>query len=226
MAHWNETDPLKQYIGNDTTVHVLDEQQNPDGSVSAVLQGDRFGKQIHTQMPDGTPAADRLYPILPPTHLQYPDFLKACTACGKCIEVCPEHLLKPARKEYEVYEVFNASGKPTMSFELGYCRPNCQRCEEVCPTKIILKGERKNEKGEIESQIRPGWAQFSSRTCITQTDKVPCDACVRHCPTKAIRQVEKNGQLVPLINPRLCIGCGACEFYCPARPKAIYVEGN
>lgn len=223
MAHWHETDPLKQYIGNDTSVHVVEAEYNADGSVNAVLEGDRFGKQIRTQMPDGSPAAERLYPILPPTAVQYPDFLKACTNCGKCIDVCPEKILKPAQKEYEVYDIKNAAGKPTMSFEMGYCRPNCHRCEEVCPTGIIVKGESKTEKGKM--QIRPGWAQFSSLTCITQTDHVTCDACVRHCPTKAIHLTDMKGHQVPAINTRLCIGCGACEFYCPARPKAIYVEG-
>ncbi len=224
MAHWHETDPLKQYIGNDTSVHVLDVQYGENGSVNAVLQGDRFDKQIHTRMPDGTPAADRLYPILPPTAVQYPDFLKGCTNCGKCIEVCPEKILKPAQKEYEVYGIHDAAGKPTMSFEMGYCRPNCHRCEDVCLAGVILKGERKKGE-ETLRQIRPGWAQFSSLTCISQTEHVTCDACARHCPTKAIRLIDMKGNLAPSINTRFCIGCGACEFYCPARPKAIYVEG-
>jgi len=247
MAHLNNDmtnngaipniDPLKQYIGNDTSVHVLDAQYNADGSVNALLQGDRFDKQIHTQMPDGSPAANRLYPILPPVAVQYPDFLKACTNCGKCIDACPEHILRPAKKEYEVYGIQDASGKPTMSFEMGYCRTNCHKCVDVCPEGILLKGERekekekgkgdeRREKGEMpDRQIRPGWAQFNSRTCVTQTDGVPCDACARHCPTKAIRQTDLNGQAVPSINTQTCIGCGACEFYCPARPKAIYIEG-
>jgi len=30
----------------------------------------------------------------------------------------------------------------------------------------------------------------------------------------------------PVIDESLCIGCGACEAVCPARPKkAMYVEG-
>ena len=32
---------------------------------------------------------------------------------------------------------------------------------------------------------------------------------------------------IPVVNTARCIGCGACENLCPARPfSAIYVEGN
>ena len=32
---------------------------------------------------------------------------------------------------------------------------------------------------------------------------------------------------IPVVNTERCIGCGQCEYYCPARPlSAIYVEGN
>jgi formate hydrogenlyase subunit 6/NADH:ubiquinone oxidoreductase subunit I len=32
---------------------------------------------------------------------------------------------------------------------------------------------------------------------------------------------------VPTVNEEKCIGCGACENLCPARPfSAIYVEGH
>ena len=32
---------------------------------------------------------------------------------------------------------------------------------------------------------------------------------------------------IPVVNTARCIGCGACENLCPARPfSAIYVEGH
>ena len=215
----DNTTPLSRFIGSDS-VRVVDASTDAKGNTSAVLQGRRFEKQILTCMPDGSPAAERLYPIMAPTTMQYPDFLAACTACGRCIEACPEHVLKAAVREYEVYDVHTAAGKATMSFELGYCRPTCQRCAAVCPTGAIPKLEAPRR-----AQLRMGWAQFNSRTCVTQTDGVACDACVRHCPHHAITMVSHGSQSVPRVNAHLCTGCGACEFYCPARPKAIYVEG-
>jgi ferredoxin len=37
----------------------------------------------------------------------------------------------------------------------------------------------------------------------------------------------KEGLPAPETDEEVCIGCGACEYVCPARPeKAIYIEGN
>jgi formate hydrogenlyase subunit 6/NADH:ubiquinone oxidoreductase subunit I len=37
----------------------------------------------------------------------------------------------------------------------------------------------------------------------------------------------KDGLTIPEVTENICIGCGACESICPARPyQAIYVEGN
>ncbi|GAB1414980.1 hypothetical protein MASR2M117_03860 [Paludibacter sp.] len=36
----------------------------------------------------------------------------------------------------------------------------------------------------------------------------------------------KNYLTIPEINQEICVGCGGCEFICPALPwKAIFVQG-
>jgi Fe-S-cluster-containing hydrogenase component 2 len=38
---------------------------------------------------------------------------------------------------------------------------------------------------------------------------------------------DEESVAIPVVNEARCIGCGACEHLCPARPfSAIYVEGH
>ncbi len=49
-----------------------------------------------------------------------------------------------------------------------------------------------------------------------------CKGCVRKCPVQAIHLVKG----FPVVDRDACIGCGACEHVCPARPQpAIAVKG-
>jgi formate hydrogenlyase subunit 6/NADH:ubiquinone oxidoreductase subunit I len=113
-----------------------------------------------------------------------------------------------------------------MTYELGYCRPECVKCSEVCPTGAIKKITRAEK-----SAIQIGYAIWKEDLCIVNTDKVVCDNCERQCPTGAISMIQKNADdstspKIPMIDTSRCIGCGACEHLCPARPhSAIYVEG-
>jgi len=43
----------------------------------------------------------------------------------------------------------------------------------------------------------------------------------------ALREDDDESPWVPSVNEEACIGCGACEYVCPARPfSAIMVEGH
>jgi ferredoxin len=59
-----------------------------------------------------------------------------------------------------------------------------------------------------------------------------CGNCADKCPTGAIQIIPLNpddekSHYMPVVNESRCIGCGACEYYCPVRPlSAIYVNGN
>ncbi|MDE6786864.1 MAG: 4Fe-4S binding protein, partial [Muribaculaceae bacterium] len=109
------------------------------------------------------------------------------------------------------------------SYENGYCRPECTRCSDVCPTGAI----RPLDTAE-KSSIQIGHAVWVKSNCVPITDDVECGNCARHCPTGAITMVDyENGHKIPAVNTERCIGCGACENLCPARPfSAIYVEGH
>lgn len=119
---------------------------------------------------------ERKTPIVPAGALSARHFANHCTACQLCVSECPNDVLRPASE-------LSRFMQPEMSYERGYCRPECVRCSEVCPAGAI--------------QMVPS---------------VPGD---------------ESSVRIPVVNVERCIGCGACENLCPARPfSAIYVEGN
>ena len=164
-------------------------------------------------------APERKTPIVPPGAVSVKHFYQHCTACQLCVSVCPNQVLRPS-SDMKVFM------QPEMSYERGYCRPECTKCSEVCPSGAILPITR-----EEKSSIQIGHAVLIKKNCIS-TKKHPCGNCVRHCPTGALQLVEchcgkPDSCYVPAINEALCIGCGACENVCPVRPfSAIYVEGH
>ena len=176
---------------------------------------------------------DRQTKIVPAGAQSLKNFYQHCTACQLCVSVCPNQVLRPSAG-------LDTLMQPEMSYERGYCRPECTKCSEVCPAGAI-----KPVSAEEKSSIQIGHAVWVKENCIPLTDGVKCGNCARHCPTGAIQMVPFRGRhryrggredntgndspeiRIPVINTERCIGCGACENLCPARPfTAIYVEGN
>ena len=161
----------------------------------------------------------RSTPIAPPGALSLRNMAQHCTACQLCVSVCPNQVLRPSGK-------LSTFMQPEMSYERGYCRPECTKCSEVCPAGAIHPITRADK-----SAIQIGHAVWIRENCIPLTDGVECGNCARHCPTGAIQMVASDpsdgGSLkIPVIDDERCIGCGACENLCPSRPfSAIYVEG-
>ena len=159
-------------------------------------------------------------PIVPAGSKSLKNFTSHCTGCQLCVSVCPNQVLRPSTSLENLMQ-------PEMSYERGYCRPECTKCSQVCPAGAI-KPINKAEK----SSIQIGHAVVDPSLCIMVTDGVNCFHCTDHCPTKAIRYVhqnkeDKNSPIIPTVLEELCIGCGACENLCPARPiAAIHVEGH
>ena len=162
---------------------------------------------------------NRATPIVPPGAKGAWHLAKHCTACQLCVSECPNDVLRPSTNLETLMQ-------PEMSYENGYCRPECTRCSEVCPAGAI----RPITVAE-KSSIRIGHAVWIKKNCLPVTDGVSCGNCARHCPSGAIMMVHMDAEddespKIPVIDTERCIGCGACENLCPARPfSAIYVEG-
>lgn len=162
----------------------------------------------------------RATPIIPPGAWSARSFANHCTACQLCVSVCPNNVLRPSTELTKLMQ-------PEMSYERGYCRSECTRCSEVCPAGAIHPITI-----EEKSSTRIGHAVWIKKNCVPLTDGVACGNCARHCPSGAILMVpsddnDLNSIRIPIINAERCIGCGACENQCPARPfSAIYVEGH
>ena len=165
-------------------------------------------------------APERQTPLAPPGSLSFDHFAQHCTGCQLCVSECPNQVLRPSSDLMHLM-------LPVMSYEHGYCRPECTRCSVVCPAGAI-KPVDKDEK----SSIQIGHAVWIKKNCVVLSDEVECGNCARHCPSGAIEMVQldendEESPMVPAINEAACIGCGACEYVCPSRPfSAIYVEGH
>lgn len=163
---------------------------------------------------------ERTTRIVPPGAKSLRNMAQHCTACQLCVSACPNGVLRPSTNLETLMQ-------PESSYERGYCRPECTRCSEVCPAGAIVKITAADK-----SSIQIGHAVWVKENCVPLTDGVECGNCARHCPVGAIQMVPSDKEnpdspKIPVVNDERCIGCGACENLCPARPfSAIYVEGH
>ena len=163
---------------------------------------------------------ERATPIVPPGAWSARHFAQHCTGCQLCVASCPNEVLRASSEPGKWMQ-------PELSYERGYCRPECNRCSTVCPAGAIQPISLAEK-----SATRIGHAVWVQTNCVPLIDGVECGNCARHCPSGAIRMVPKDADdpasvKIPVINEARCIGCGACENLCPARPfSASYVEGH
>ncbi|WP_108823503.1 4Fe-4S binding protein [Dysgonomonas sp. Marseille-P4361] len=223
----NEIPSLESVEANSTQVTTKDKSSRRNFfTIGAGLAATSILKAQEMKVDGGfVDLEDKISPdketiIAPPGARSIRNLTKNCTACQLCVSVCPNHVLQPSSK-------LDRFMQPQMSFERGYCRPECTKCSEVCPTgaiNLITTADK--------SAIQIGHAVWVKERCIVLRDEVSCNTCERKCPVNAIHMVlsdpnNPESLKTPIVNDERCIGCGACENLCPSRPlSAIYVEGH
>lgn len=170
--------------------------------------------------PKHNPAPEQ--PIAPPGAISWKNFSTHCIACQLCVSACPNEVLKPSM-------ALDTFMMPMMDYDLGYCRPECVRCSEVCPADAIHPITVAEK-----SDISIGRAYTYIHSCLAARGEAACGVCARHCPSGAITMMpldpndkSENPRRRPVVDESRCLGCGACENLCPVSPEsAIRVDGR
>jgi formate hydrogenlyase subunit 6/NADH:ubiquinone oxidoreductase subunit I len=140
------------------------------------------------------------------------------------MKVCLTNGLQPALFEAGLEGIWT----PRFDFNLGYCQYYCTLCGQVCPT-----GALKELSQEEKVRTKIGLAYINKNRCIPFAQGVECIVCEEHCPTpdKAIKfelvevmtPTGKRRIRQPVVDLKLCIGCGICEYKCPLHDQPAII---
>ncbi|NLX96091.1 MAG: 4Fe-4S dicluster domain-containing protein [Rhodopirellula sp.] len=149
-------------------------------------------------------------PIRPPGAASEGQFPWLCLRCGNCLRVCPEGILHPDQSPETIVGYLS----PIVRFDQSYCKEDCRRCTEVCPSGAIAP---------LMLEAKPshpiGLAKLDMSLCLLSPEngERECAICRNACPYGAIELVFDYETYIttPRVDPQKCPGCGACEAVCP-----------
>lgn len=163
-------------------------------------------------------ASEQDRPVLPPGAKDLDNYAATCIRCYACIKACPTGVLT-VRKKGGVAELCI----PEMDFlrvDGAFCEQYCNACSQVCPSGAI-----QTMTMEEKQQCKVATASIIREACLSWEDRQECVACDEFCGYNSIEmRTGRDGIPKPVVNPKKCRGCGACQNICPAIRDGNAVE--
>ncbi|MEZ5001302.1 MAG: 4Fe-4S dicluster domain-containing protein [Bacteroidales bacterium] len=158
----------------------------------------------------------RRAPLYAPGGVSIGHFNDYCTACSLCVSACPTSVLQPSFREYGLLGIM----QPRMDYHKGFCNFECTVCVDVCPSGALLPLVL-----EAKKLTQLGKAKFVKENCIVETERTDCGACSEHCPTKAVKMVPFEGNLViPEVTDDICIVAVPVNMHALPSPSRQYMS--
>ena len=138
------------------------------------------------------------------------NYNELCTACNKCVEVCPYGSIiivedKEADKEVAKIDPYSSA---------------CYLCEDVPCSSSCPENALKPLNNRFEIKLGFAAATFH---CLNQKEQEKvCDKCQKVCPFLD-SCITFNRFNIPSINKKVCLGCGICAEHCPQNGKGIII---
>ncbi len=146
--------------------------------------------------------------------LDYQIDLTRCTGHRDCVKACgaagaidfSRSLSEQSERFDLVLDLRGAQASPTFmqhALPQGYFRWDGHDLQTLLKLRELV--------GEFE---KPRFFQYKQKLCAhSRNEKTGCNACVDICSAEAIQSDKARQQIV--VNPNLCVGCGACTTACP-----------
>ncbi len=126
-------------------------------------------------------------------------FQNKCLNCNLCVNNCPEKIIAKANDNCPTIHIDYSRGSK-------YCKFDCKKCQEVCPSGAIQKTTL-NQKQNTRIAM-----------AVINENCVNCGICANNCPKGAI--IKTNDKYT--INALSCIGCNKCAALCPNSAIQIF----
>lgn len=160
-------------------------------------------------------AGARAAPLRPPGAIAERDFLAACIRCFQCGSVCPNQSIQFEGMETGLGRAYT----PVIRAREQACIL-CMKCTEACPTDALTPIA--NDPESILKEVKMGVARVNKGLCYSYNGRI-CGVCYYACPfpDKALTLHEYAR---PVVDEKVCVGCGNCERACIHVPQAVRVE--